>query len=128
MGKLKNQNTKCLSFPLSAPLSKTILHLFPHISASTWKTVTFIENWPTNDSHPPESASHCFVVHVGFVLVGAPQSRHGLGVDEFEDSLRSVGPLDEAGTVLVILQQLQQELPKVGRRTCLTKTNVKYPA
>lgn len=44
----------------------------------------------------------------------SPQLRHGLGVDELEDALVAVGPLDEAGAVFAVLQKLQQELPQVG--------------
>ena len=42
-----------------------------------------------------------------------PQTRHGLGVDEFEDAALTIRPLDEARTVVAVLEQLEQELPQV---------------
>lgn len=44
----------------------------------------------------------------------SPQSGHSLGVDQFEDTLFSLHPLDVAGTGGFILQQVQQKLPQVG--------------
>ena len=44
----------------------------------------------------------------------APQSGHSLGVDQFEDALLSLHPLDISGAGVLILQQLQQELPEIG--------------
>lgn len=61
-----------------------------------------------------QRAAHGLVVHVGLVLVQPPQPRHGLGVDQLEDALLAVGPLDEARAVLAVLQQLEQELPQVS--------------
>lgn len=61
-----------------------------------------------------QRAPHGLVVHVGLVLVQAPQPRHRLGVHELEHALLAVGPLDVARAVLAVLQQLEQELPQVG--------------
>lgn len=65
----------------------------------------------------PQRPAHRLVVHVRFVLVHAPQLGHGLRVDQLEDALLPVGPLDEPGAVLAVLQQLEQELPQVGGGT-----------
>lgn len=62
----------------------------------------------------PQRSAHGLVVHVGFVLVFAPQFGHGLGVDKLEDALLALHPLDVPGAGVLILQQLQQELPQVG--------------
>ena len=40
--------------------------------------------------------------------------RDGLGVDQLEDASFAVGPLDVSRTVVLVVQQLQQELPQVG--------------
>lgn len=65
----------------------------------------------------PERPSHGLVVHVGLVLVQAPEAGDSLGVDQLEDTLLTVGPLDVAGAVITILQQLQQEFPQVRGRS-----------
>ena len=44
-----------------------------------------------------------------------PQPGHGLAVHQLEDSLLPVAPLDELGAAVLVLEQLQQELPEVGR-------------
>jgi len=62
----------------------------------------------------PQRPAHRLVVHVRLVLVHAPQAGHRLRVHQLEDALLPVRPLDEARTVLAILEQLQQELPQVG--------------
>ena len=51
----------------------------------------------------------------------SPQVRDGLGVDQLEDASVTVGPLDVARTVVIVVQQLQQELPQVGRAAVLTR-------
>lgn len=58
-----------------------------------------------------QRSAHRLVVHVRLVLVHAPESGHRLGVDQLEDALLAVRPLDETRTILTILQQLEQELP-----------------
>lgn len=45
-----------------------------------------------------------------------PEPRDGLGVDQLEDAFLAIRPFDVAGTGILVLQQLQQELPKVGGR------------
>ena len=52
----------------------------------------------------PESAAHGLVVHVWLVLVEAPQPGHRLAVDQLEDALLPVGPLDEPWTTLFVLK------------------------
>lgn len=47
----------------------------------------------------------------------APQAGHGFRVDQLEDALLAVRPLDVARAVVPVLQQLQQELPQVRRRS-----------
>ena len=61
----------------------------------------------------PERASHRLVVHARLVLLLAPQTRHGFGVEQFEDASLSVSPLDVAWAVVATLQQRQQELPQI---------------
>ena len=75
----------------------------------------------STDDVIPECTSHRLVVHLWLVLVQAPQPRHGLRVDELEDAALAIRPLDEARTVVVVLQQLEQELPQV--RAACTPTN-----
>lgn len=60
-----------------------------------------------------QRSAHRLVVHVRLVLVHAPQTGHRLGVDQLEDALLAIRPLDETRTILAILQQLEQELPQV---------------
>ena len=42
----------------------------------------------------PQCPAHGLVVHVGLVLVQSPQPGDRLRVDQLEDALLSVGPLD----------------------------------
>lgn len=60
--------------------------------------------------------AHRFVVHIRLVLVYAPEPRDRLAVDQLEDAPLAIRPLDVARTILVVLQQLQQELPQVCGR------------
>ena len=46
-----------------------------------------------------------------------PQSRHSLAVDQLEHPLLPVAPLDELGAAVLVLEELEQELPEVGRRS-----------
>ena len=64
----------------------------------------------------PECPAHGLIVHVRLVLVEPPQPGDRLAVHQLEDTLLSVGPLDELGAAVLVLQQLQQELPEVGGR------------
>ncbi len=41
----------------------------------------------------------------------APQPRDGLRVDEFEHALLAIRPLDVPRTAVLVLQQLEEELP-----------------
>ena len=66
----------------------------------------------------PERSAHGLVVHVGLVFVQPPEAGDGLGVHQLEDAALAVRPLDVARTRLAVLQQLEQELPQVGRVTC----------
>ena len=43
-----------------------------------------------------------------------PQPGDGLGVDQLEDALLPVGPLDVARAGVLVLEELEQELPQVG--------------
>ena len=52
----------------------------------------------------PQGSSHRLVVHVGLVLVHAPQPGHRFAVHQLEDALLPVGPLDELGTTLFVLK------------------------
>ena len=65
----------------------------------------------------PERPTHRLVVHVWFVLVQTPQSRHSLAVHQLEHPLLPVAPLDELGAAVLVLEELEQELPEVGRRS-----------
>ena len=51
-----------------------------------------------------QRSPHRLVVHVGLVLVEAPQPGHRLAVHQLEDALLPVGPLDELGTTLFVLK------------------------
>ncbi|RUS72172.1 hypothetical protein EGW08_020067, partial [Elysia chlorotica] len=75
--------------------------------------VHFVED--SASVHRPEGAAHRLVVHVWLVLVLAPEPRHGLAVDELEDALVAVGPLDVVRAGVSALEQLQEELPQVLR-------------
>jgi len=61
-----------------------------------------------------ESSAHGLVVHVRLVLVKPPQPGDGLAVDQLEDPLVPVHPLDVCGTAGGGLEQRQEELPEVG--------------
>jgi len=65
----------------------------------------------------PKRPAHCLVVHVWFVLVQTPKSGHSLAVDQLEHPLLPVAPLDELGAAVLVLEELEQELPEVGRRS-----------
>lgn len=43
-----------------------------------------------------------------------PQSGHSFGVNQLENALLPLHPLDVPGTGVFVLQQLQQKLPQVG--------------
>lgn len=62
----------------------------------------------------PQGSAHGLVIHVRLVLVFPPQFGHGLGVDQLENALLPLHPLDVPGTGVFVLQQLQQELPQIG--------------
>lgn len=47
----------------------------------------------------------------------APESRDSLRVHQFEYTLFTIRPFDVAGAVLLVLEQFQQELPQVRRRS-----------
>lgn len=72
----------------------------------------------TSSAGPPESPSHRLVVHVGLVLVLPPQLGNSLGVHQFEDALLPLGPLNVPGTRVLVLKEVQQELPQVGGAPC----------
>lgn len=50
-----------------------------------------------------------------------PQSGHSFGVNQLENALVPLHPLDVPGTGVFVLQQLQQKLPQVGGVACKTK-------
>ncbi len=47
----------------------------------------------------------------------SPESGDRLGVDKLEDALLAVCPLDVPWTGLLVLEELEQELPQVCRRS-----------
>lgn len=47
-----------------------------------------------------------------------PQLGDSFGVHQFKDSLLSLCPLDVFGTSVLVLQECQQELPKVDGVSC----------
>lgn len=47
-----------------------------------------------------------------------PQLGDSFGVHQFKDSLLSLCPLDVFGTSVLVLQESQQELPKVDGVSC----------
>lgn len=63
-----------------------------------------------------QGPAHGLVVHVGFVFVEAPEPRDGLAVDKLEDTAFPIRPLDVARAVLAVLQQLEEEFPKICGR------------
>lgn len=68
----------------------------------------------------PQGTTHRLVVHVRLVLVQSPETRHGLRVDQLEDALVAVRPLDKSRAVFAVLQKFQQELPQVRCRSLAT--------
>lgn len=88
------------------------------------KKINKINFWilpPFSDSvrlkmfYVPQCTAHSFIVHIWFVLVQSPKPGHGFGVGQLEDSLLPVSPLDAFRAWVFILEQLEQELPQVGR-------------
>lgn len=69
----------------------------------------------------PEGSAHSLIVHVRLVLVFPPQSGYSFGVNQLENALVPLHPLDVPGTGVFVLQQLQQKLPQVGCVACKTK-------
>jgi hypothetical protein len=65
-------------------------------------------------SHIPECSPHGLVVHVRFVFVLPPQSRHGFRINQLKNALFSLRPLDVLRTGSFVLKQGQQKLPKVN--------------
>lgn len=57
----------------------------------------------------------------------APESGDGLRVDQLEDTLLPVGPLDKTRAALLVLQQLEQELPEVSGRSLAGLALEGYP-
>ena len=66
--------------------------------------VTIIIINATIPSSSPQCPAHGLIVHVGLVLVHAPEPGHRLAVDQLEHPLLSVAPLDELGTALGVLE------------------------
>lgn len=62
----------------------------------------------------PQGSAHGLIIHIRLVLVLPPQSGHSFGVNQLENALLPLHPLDVPGTGVFVLQQLQQKLPKVG--------------
>lgn len=73
-------------------------------------------------AYAPEGPAHGFVVHVRLVFVQPPEAGDSFGVNQLEDTLLSMGPLNVAGAIIPVLQQLKQELPEVGRRALTALT------
>ena len=61
----------------------------------------------------PEGAAEFLVVHGGAVFLGPPHVRHLVGLDDAEDSLGAVLPLDQLRVTGRVVQQVEQELPQV---------------
>lgn len=66
----------------------------------------------------PESPPHGLIVHVWLVLVLAPKLWNSLGVHQLKDAFFTLCPLDVFGTGVFILQQSQEEFPKVDGVAC----------
>ena len=64
----------------------------------------------------PERAAQLVVVHGGPVLALAPERGHAVRVDDLEDALLAVQPVDGGGVELRLQQQLLDELPQVDGR------------
>lgn len=62
----------------------------------------------------PQGSAHGLIIHIRLVLVLPPQSGHRFGVNQLENALLPLHPLDVPGTGVFVLQQLQQKLPQVG--------------
>lgn len=63
----------------------------------------------------PEGAAELVVVHGGAVLALAPEGGDAVGVDDLEDALLAVHPVDGGRVELRLQQQLLDELPQVDR-------------
>ena len=61
----------------------------------------------------PEGAAEFLVVHGGAVFLGAPHVCHLVRLDDAEDPLGAVLPLDQLRAVSRVVQQVEQELPQV---------------
>ena len=59
--------------------------------------------WSFLISKLPQGSSHRLVVHVGLVLVEAPQPGHRLAVHQLEDALLPVGPFNELRAAVFVL-------------------------
>lgn len=72
----------------------------------------FKNDWESQHTiSSPECPPHSLIIHIWLVLVFAPQLGHSLGVDQFEDTLLPLCPLDVPGTRILVLKKVQQELP-----------------
>lgn len=78
-----------------------------------------------NNLSIPEGSAHGLIVHVRLVLVFAPEFGHGLRVDQLEDALLPLCPLNVFGAGVPILQKVQQKLPQVGAVYKHTETYTK---
>ena len=61
----------------------------------------------------PECAAEFLIVHGWAVFLGAPHSGDLVRLDNAEDSLGSILPLDQPWIVIRVVQQFEQELPQV---------------
>ena len=61
----------------------------------------------------PERARQLVIVHGRPVLPLAPQRCHAVRVDDLEDPLLPVQPVDAAGVEVRLVEQLLDELPQV---------------
>lgn len=93
-----------LVHPPAARVLPKLIHQSPAVHALQDVTLIII----------PHGAAQLLVSHAAVLLLLAPHLRHGLGLEELEDPLPAVLPLQQTVVLLGVDEDVPDELPQVS--------------
>ena len=65
--------------------------------------------------YKPESSTHSFIIHIWFIFVKTPQSRHRFAIHQLENPFLSITPLDKLWATVFVLNKHYQIHNKIKR-------------